>query len=179
MRRLRVRADVALIGQSLRWNGALSVDYIESETGARPYYIDCNPRLVEPMAAWLAGTDLVDALLRVSLDETPGVMPDSREGVRTHQGMQALLGCALDGGNRGDLLRICLDLLMRRGAYAGSAEELTPVRLDWISVVPLAMTTLILLAAPGFADRLVARGWGAHLLGAGSIAIIENEIGRA
>jgi hypothetical protein len=178
VRRGRVRADVALIGQSLRWHGALSIDYIESESGARPYYIDCNPRLVEPMAAYLAGTDLVDALLRVSLDDTPAAMPDSREGVRTHQAMQALLGCALESGNRRDLLRVCRDLLMRRGAYAGSVEELTPLRQDWISVVPLAMTTLLLLAAPGLAKRMATRGWGAHLLDARSIAIIENEIGR-
>ena len=176
--RSRVRADVALIGQSLHWHGALSVDYIESESGARPYYIDCNPRLVEPMAAYLAGTDLVDALLRVSLGETPEIMPDSREGVRTHQAMQALLGCALAGGRRFDLLRICRDLLMHSGAYAGSVEELTPVRLDWMSAVPLAMTALILLAVPNLAKRLAARGWGAHLLDARSIAIIENEIGR-
>jgi predicted ATP-grasp superfamily ATP-dependent carboligase len=176
--RARVRADVALIGRSLHWHGALSVDYIESESGGRPFYIDCNPRLVEPMAAYLAGTDLVDALLRVSLGETPEVMPDSREGVRTHQAIQALLGCALDGGNRRELLRICRDLLVRRGAYAGSVEELTPVRLDWISAVPLAMTTLLLLAAPKLATRLATRGWGAHLLDTRSIAVIESEIGR-
>jgi predicted ATP-grasp superfamily ATP-dependent carboligase len=175
--RARVRADMALIGRHLHWHGALSVDYIESESGARPYYVDCNPRLVEPMAAYLAGTDLVDALLRVSLGETPEVMSDSREGVRTHQAMQALLGCALDGGNRFDLLRICRDIFVRHRAYAGSVEELTPVRLDGISIVPLAMTAFLLLAAPRLAKRLVLHGWGAHLLDARSIAIIENEIG--
>ncbi|CAN5406120.1 ATP-grasp domain-containing protein [soil metagenome] len=176
--RARVRDDITRIGQSLHWHGALSVDYIESESGARPFYIDCNPRLVEPMAAYLAGTNLVDALLRVSLGDTPAAMSDSREGVRSHQGMQALLGCALDGGNRRDLLRICRDLLMRRGDYAGSVEELTPVRLDWISAVPLAMTILLLLAEPALATRLAMRGWGAHLLDTHSIVIIENELGR-
>jgi hypothetical protein len=44
--------------------------------------------------------------------------------------------------------------------------------------VPLAMTTLLLLVAPQLANRLATRGWGAHLLDARSIAIIENEIGR-
>ena len=57
-------------------------------------FIDCNPRLVEPMSAYLAGLDLVDLLLRVSQGKTPEPAPDSREGVRTHLAMQALLGCA-------------------------------------------------------------------------------------
>jgi len=34
----------------------------------------------------------------------------------------------------------------------GSAEELTPVRLDWISAVPLAMIAVVLLAAPKLAS---------------------------
>ena len=36
---------------------------------ATPLLIDCNPRLVEPMSAYLAGTDLVGLLLKVSLGE--------------------------------------------------------------------------------------------------------------
>ena len=51
-------------------------------------FIDCNPRLVEPMSAYLAGLDLVDLLLRVSQGKTPEPAPDGREGVRTHLAMQ-------------------------------------------------------------------------------------------
>ena len=49
------------------------------------------------------------------------------------------------------------------GPYADSTEELTPVRLDWISAVPLAMTMLLLIA-PKLAATLAKSGWGAHLL---------------
>lgn len=61
------------------------------------------------------------------------------------------------------------------GPYAGSSEELTPVGLDWISAVPLAMTVGFLLASPAFAIKLARGGFGAHLLDLGSIRVIEGE----
>jgi predicted ATP-grasp superfamily ATP-dependent carboligase len=174
VRRPGVRADVAIIGERLGWHGALSVDTIMPEEGSH-LFIDCNPRLVEPMSAYLAGLDLVDLLLRVSQGKTPESAPDSREGVRTHLAMQALLGCAARDGTRHEVFRECMRVAARRGPYAGSVEELTPVRRDWISAVPLAMTALVLLANPKLAGKLSKKGWGAHLLGIKSIRLIESE----
>ncbi|MGM4889247.1 ATP-grasp domain-containing protein [Tardiphaga sp. 20_F10_N6_6] len=176
VRRDRVRDDLATVGRHLAWHGALSIDFIMPDDDSGPFYIDCNPRLVEPMAAYLAGVDLVDLLLRISLDETPDVAPATREDVVTHQAMQALLGRAQRGGDRRDLLCICRDIWCRRGDYAGSTEELTPVRIDWLSVVPLMMTALLLLVSPGLSHVLAKRGWGAHLLNVGTVAAIESEM---
>src|SRR6202165_815379 len=173
-----VRALLTMIGANLAWHGALSVDYVMADDGTTPLLIDCNPRLVEPMSAYLAGVDLVGLLLRVSLGETPAAAPQSRAGVRTHLAMQALLGCAARGGARRDILRECGHLLTGGGPYAGSTEELTPVRLDWISAVPLAMIAIFLLVAPKLAVRLATGGWGAHLLDLGSIGLIESEDSR-
>ncbi|MFN5713677.1 MAG: hypothetical protein ACK463_03695, partial [Bradyrhizobium sp.] len=61
------------------------------------------------------------------------------------------------------------------GLYRGSAEELTPVRLDWLSAVPLGMTAALLLASPPIAASLARGGFGAHLLDRGSIRTIEGE----
>jgi hypothetical protein len=127
------------------------------------------------MSAYLAGVDLVGLLLAVSLGETPPEMPDSRAGVRTHLAIQALLGCAARGGKRRDIIRECGHLLAGSGPYAGSIEELTPVRRDWVSAVPLAMIAIALLAAPKLGVRLARGGWGAHLLDLGSIRQIESE----
>ena len=88
--------------------------------------------------------------------------------------MQALLGCAARGGTRREIFRECVRLAAGRGPYAESVEELTPVRLDWISAVPLAMIALALLADPKLADTLSRKGWGAHLLDARSIRLIED-----
>ena len=119
--------------------------------------IDCNPRLVEPMNAYRAGVDLVGLLLLTSQGETPAALPESRAGVLTHLAMQALLGCASRGGTRSDIVRECVRLIGASGPYAGSSEELTPVRLDWISAVPLAMTAAFLLASPNVSDQTRAR----------------------
>jgi hypothetical protein len=152
----------------------LSVDIIMLEEGSHRF-IDCNPRLVEPMSASLAGLDLVDLLLRVSQGKITEPAPDSREDVRTHLAMQALLGCAARDGTRREIFRECMRVTAGRGSYAGSIEELTPVRSDWISAVPLAMTALALLANPKLAGTLSKKGWGAHLLGIESIRLIESE----
>jgi predicted ATP-grasp superfamily ATP-dependent carboligase len=169
-----MRADVAAIGKHLGWHGALSVDAIVRPDGSH-LFIDCNPRLVEPMSAYLAQTDLMGLLLRISLGETPEAVPEGRQNVRTHLAMQALLGCAERAGSRLEIARECVRLFAGRGRYRGSVEELTPVRCDWASAMPLAMTALALLAKPQWAIILSNKGWGAHLLGAESIRRIEDE----
>jgi predicted ATP-grasp superfamily ATP-dependent carboligase len=173
--RPQVRAHLATIGEKLAWHGALCIDYILRDDSDTPLLIDCNPRLVEPMNAYLAGVDLVGLLLRVSQGEVPAALPESRAEVRTHLAMQALLGCASRGGTRRDIMRECWRLLTAAGPYADSGEELTPVRLDWLSAVPLAMTAALLLLAPKLAIRLARGGWGAHLLDLRSISLIESE----
>src|SRR5258708_7213980 len=173
--RPQVRTHLATIGENLAWHGALCVDYILPDGSVTPLLIDCNPRLVEPMSAYLAGVDLVGLLLRVSQGEVPAALPESRAVVRTHLAIQVLLGCASRGGTRRDILCECWRLVTGRGPYADSAEELTPVRLDWLSAVPLAMTASALLVAPKLALRLARSGWGAHLLDLGSIRLIERD----
>jgi hypothetical protein len=66
-------------------------------------------------------------------------------------------------------------LLVGSGPYADSTEELTPVRLDWFSAMPLVMTAIFLLVTPKSAVTLARGGWGAHLLDPGSIRLIESE----
>jgi len=171
--RADIRTDLVAIGEYLGWHGALSIDYVLADEKT-PLLIDCNPRLVEPMSAWLAGTDLVGLLLAVSLGETPKPSAPSRDGVRTHLAMQALLGCAAGGGNRRDLVREAWRLATGSGAYADSIEELTPLRRDWLSLVPLAVLTIALLAKPKLAATMAKKGWGAHLLDLASIRAIER-----
>jgi predicted ATP-grasp superfamily ATP-dependent carboligase len=171
--RPRVRSDVATIGKRLDWHGALSVDVMATGKGDH-FFIDCNPRLVEPMSAFSAGLDLVGLLLRVSRGETPLVLAEGREGVRTRLAVQALLGRAIRGGSRRDILRECMRLVAGREPYDDSVEELTPVRHDWISAIPPAMIALALLANPKLAATLSKKGWGEHLLDARAVRIIED-----
>jgi predicted ATP-grasp superfamily ATP-dependent carboligase len=169
-----VGTHLARIGMRLAWHGALSVDYILREPDGTPLLIDCNPRLVEPMNAYFSGLDLVDLLVQVSRGETPGRWPEGRAGVRTHLAMQALLGCGMRKGSRRELVAEFLRLVRRRAIYADSREELTPVKLDWPSALPLGATLMLLLANPHLAYDLPKRGWGSHLLDDASVRLIEQ-----
>lgn len=168
-----VESHMRKIGHRLAWHGALSVDYIL--TPKAPYYIDCNPRLVEPMSALLCGLDLAGLLLQVSCEAEMVPVSPSAPGIRTHLSMQALLGAADRGASRRDLLAECRRLLTRQGPYRDSEEELTPVGRDWKSAVPAVTTALMLVTNPRWAASLAKRGWGDHLLTLKTIRIISSE----
>jgi carbamoylphosphate synthase large subunit len=150
-----VREHVEAIGTHLAWHGSLNIDYLLDD-GGRPYYIDANPRLVEPMNAVFSGANLADLLVRVSLGEQPGPV-EGRPGVASHMLVQSLLGRAEQGGSRRDLAREIGRALAHRGIYAGSREELTPILHDPPALVALAGVAGRLLAAPDSATSLSER----------------------
>ena len=143
-----IRAHLEVLGGRLGWHGALSADAILTEGG--PVYIDINPRLVEPGNAWRAGVDLVGALLDVALGRPPTDQSRSRTGVATHQLLLAVLGAAQHDRTRRAVLAEIGDALRHRGSYENSSEELTPVRHDLRSAIPVAAATLATLARPSF-----------------------------
>jgi biotin carboxylase len=74
---------VGKIGRALNWHGALSFDHIREDASGIPHFIDANPRLVEPMNAWLSGVDLPGALLKISLGGKVPEQTEARPGVLT------------------------------------------------------------------------------------------------
>jgi predicted ATP-grasp superfamily ATP-dependent carboligase len=151
--RAGVRATAERIGQALKWHGALSFDYILDDATGTPHFIDANPRLVEPMNAWLSGVDLPGALLRISLGETPPAQSDGREGVLTRLGLMGLLDAARRRGRRRDILREIGLLASASGRYRGSREELVPLLTDPWCVIPIGVVVARLLRAPAAAAR--------------------------
>src|SRR6266436_2988822 len=148
-----VRDTVERIGQALRWHGALSFDYIQDDATRTPHFIDANPRLVEPMNAWLSGVDLPGALLQVSLGNTPPVQADGRAGVLTRLGLMGLLDAARRRHHRRDVLREIGLLAAGSGRYRGSREELVPLLTDPWCAIPLGVVVARLLRAPATAAR--------------------------
>jgi biotin carboxylase len=118
-------------GWLLNWHGALSLDAILE--GGRAWYIDVNPRIVEPINGLYAGVDLVEEMLQVTLGtEVEEERPPKHgiEGVETHQLVIALLKAAQEG--RMHLLGEVFKALMGFHEYAGSREELTPLDNDGV-----------------------------------------------
>jgi predicted ATP-grasp superfamily ATP-dependent carboligase len=148
-----VRDTVMRIGQALKWHGALSFDYIRDDATGTPHFIDANPRLVEPMNAWLSGVDLPGVLLQISLGETPPVQPEGRAGVLTRLGLMGLLDAARRRHRRRDILREIGLLAAGSGRYRGSREELVPLLTDPWCAIPLGVVVARLLRAPEAAAR--------------------------
>jgi predicted ATP-grasp superfamily ATP-dependent carboligase len=151
--RAEVRETVERIGRALAWHGALSFDYIRDDATGTANFIDANPRLVEPMNAWLSGVDLPGALLQISLGEAPPVQPEGREGVLTRLGLMGLLDAARRRYRRRDILREIGLLIGNSGRYRGSREELVPLLTDPWCAIPLAVVVARLLRAPEAAAR--------------------------
>jgi predicted ATP-grasp superfamily ATP-dependent carboligase len=149
----QVRDTVERIGQALNWHGALSFDYIRDDATGTPHFIDANPRLVEPMNAWLSGVDLPGALLRISLGEAAPTQPAGREGVLTRLGLMGLLDAARQRNRRVDILREIGLLALSSGRYRGSREELVPLLTDPWCALPLGVVVARLLRAPRAATQ--------------------------
>jgi hypothetical protein len=167
--RAEVRDIVERIGAALAWHGALSFDYIQDGATGTPRFFDANPRLVEPMNAWLSGVDLPGALLQVSLGKSPPTQADGREGVLTRLGLMGLLDAARQRGQRADVIREIGLLVTRSGRYRGTIEELVPLRTDPCCALPLAIVITRLLRAPGAAARFSATTIAAYSLSPAAI----------
>ncbi len=154
-----VREHLATLGRALDWHGALVLDYLYDRAEAQPYYIEANPRLVEPMNAVLSGVNLADILAQLSLGRSFAAEPlrVGRFGVRSHSLAATLLGQADGGASRRDLLRLIGQAATRRGVFADSAEDLTPARLDPPSLIALGVVSAAVLLDPANAKRLAGR----------------------
>jgi predicted ATP-grasp superfamily ATP-dependent carboligase len=154
-----VRSHLSLLGQRLGWHGALAVDYFLNPSTDQPLYYEANPRLVEPMNAVLSGVNLADILVRLSLGESlkDGGVKMGNPGVRSHSLLATLLGVAAYNGSRTCIAREFVTALFRRGVYSSSREDLTPIVVDPLSVLPMAAVLVQLLFSPSVAQHLSAR----------------------
>ncbi|MFZ1043540.1 MAG: hypothetical protein WAN58_19755 [Anaerolineales bacterium] len=154
-----VRKDLELLGQHLSWHGALAIDYFYNPETERPLYIEANPRLVEPMNACLSEVNLAEILVQLSLGESFTEIPTKlgRLGVRSHSLMAMLLGKAEQNGSRWELLKMLVRVILRRGIYKNSCEDLTPLGLDPPSLIPLTFVTIQLLINPAIASSISGR----------------------
>jgi biotin carboxylase len=157
-----VREQVSILGGKLRWHGALSADVILSPGG--PQFIDINPRLVEPVNAYRSGVDLAGALLDIARNGSAEPQATGRPGVQTHQLLLAVLGAAQHDGRRRDIARQLWAALSRHDGYRASAEELTPLRHDPLTIVPVAVAVAATLIRPATWRHLTSGSVSAYAL---------------
>jgi predicted ATP-grasp superfamily ATP-dependent carboligase len=165
------REHVAALGEALGWHGGITLDYMH-ENGS-PRYIECNPRTVEPGNAAASGVNLPDLQVRLTLGEELERRV-GRPGVRTHGTLALLLGAAARGAGRRGVLAELANAVGHRGVYAESSEQLTPVRADPPSVVPLAVVAGRVLTAPDAASRIAAEAVSRYAIDAAAVAVVEG-----
>jgi carbamoylphosphate synthase large subunit len=175
-----VRDHLVTLGQSLGWHGPLALDYLFDEAGGRPTYIEANPRLVEPMNAALSGVNLADLTVRVALGEVEGSGDPRRGhlGIRSHSLMAIMLGVADHGGSRWEVLLTIAEDMWGRGIFAESQEDLTPVRVDPLSLIPLGVVTGQLLLRPRAAHQIATGAVNAYSLSASTVETIMAFDGK-
>lgn len=163
--------DLRRIGGALGWHGGFSVDYFWDEAAGRASYIDPNPRLTEPMNALVNGVNLPELQVRLSLGEHLPAVPDGTRSARSHGLIHAVLGAAADGGGRRGVLATARRVLARRGAYAGSAEGLTPLGVDPPSAVAMAYVVGRLALDPARAQQMATGTIASYSLGGAVTAL--------
>jgi len=163
-----------MLGQALNWHGPLALDYLFDEATGTPTYIECNPRLVEPMNATLSGVNMADLTVRVALgEEGVSAVSSSRQlGIRSHSLMALLLGVADQGASRWEVLHTIEEDLRGRGIFANSREDLTPLRSDPLSLIPLGVVTGQLLLHPRAAHHIATGAVNAYSLSAATVEAI-------
>ena len=170
-----VVAHLQALGARLRWHGALHFDYIlRGGDPAQPLYIDANPRLVEPVNAYLSGVDLAEALLRVARGEPNGPLAIGRPGVRTRLGIPGLMERAAATGRRAAVLADFAAQLFGQGRYAGTVEELTPADDGLRSRIPPWGILLHLLRQPAAAAAISRNVVAAYALGPRGHAFVDR-----
>ncbi|MDR2930166.1 MAG: carbamoyl-phosphate-synthetase [Propionibacteriaceae bacterium] len=145
------RSDMLAVGQRLQWHGAITFDFIMRD--GKPFYIECNPRMVEPANAQCAGVNLPDLLIKLSAGlPFPSTLQVGRAGVKTRSTQALLLGTAEKTRKRRDVLTRLSACLRDRT----SVEVLTPVLRDPPSIVPFVVVLVALLVNPRSVSRFAS-----------------------
>ncbi len=171
------RNHIQKVGRHLNWHGCLTLDFIYK--GGTPYYIECNPRMIEPANAARAGVNFPLLLIAVAKgDDIPDKLIVGKEGVKTHSTMALLLGAAEKKSNRRGLLKIFLNSMLCKGDFAGSSEVLTPVKKDFPSIIPLIVTLLRLLIKPGKVSSITENTVQEYCVLPDTVEKMKNQIDK-
>lgn len=161
----RVVADMERIGSHLNWHGAMFIEYFLDLATGDVQYLECNPRTGEMLNARLAGANLCEQLIRVSLgEEVEASLPPGETGVRSHQGFLIGLARALAGKSRWQILRERRAARAGRGFYEDSQDELTRPGEDWLSIFPNLGVMAQLAVSPSLAKGIVEKTVGNYSL---------------
>ncbi len=171
-----VIAHVRRLGEALSWHGPIALDYIYGQSHRHPYYLEANPRLVEPLNAFYSGVNFPDLTIQAALGEAKlyAQTKIGQPGVRTHSTMAIALGSANSQGSRTKVARLLWQSLIHQEIFANSREDLTPFSQDIRSIIPFLVVTGQLLLDPRRAGQISDHSIGSYSLQAATVQKIET-----
>jgi hypothetical protein len=127
------------------------------------------------MNATMSGINLADLTVRVALgeEEASSIPRHGQPGIRNHSLLAILLGVVGQGASRWKVLHTIVEAMRGRGIFAQSREDLTPVRLDPLSLIPLGVVTGQLLLRPRAAYHIASGAVSAYSLTAATVETIK------
>jgi len=173
-----VEENVRRVGESLAWHGPIFMEYFFDPTSGSSSFIEINPRIGEVSNAWLSGTNLVEATLRIALGERCEPLPPGRLGVRSHAGFVWLILEAAEGGNRRALWRRARHIWQLGRLTPAVENETTRFRDDPLSLLPAIKTYAHLLCSPRAARQMLTGAVDAYALSASAVRQIDEESDR-
>ena len=152
-----IKDHLKKLGEYLQWHGPLAIDYIFDEHKQKPYYIDPNPRLVEPMNAFYSGINIPDKVVQLALRKTQQEDITQQIGIRSHSLLALLLGTAAYNQTRKSVIKAIFQSVLKREIFKNSKEDLTPITQDFFSIIPLCVVSIQLLLNPKNAIKLARK----------------------
>ncbi|MBP2620969.1 ATP-grasp domain-containing protein [Streptococcus panodentis] len=165
------REHAEKLGRFLKWHGSLTLDFIRRE--GQFYYIECNPRMVEPANAYKAGVHFPKIMIDLATHSY--AEPEVRlgqAGIQTHSLMALIIGTAERTKSRIKILQTIRQWLWK----SDSQEVLMPVWQDFPSFIPLATVTLRLLINPKSVKHLVDQTVKHYSVEPATVKNIEQKI---
>ncbi len=164
------REHIEKIGRHLKWHGGLTLDFISVNHAF--YYIECNPRMVEPANAYKAGVNFPKILIELAKgNDSQTNICVGKPGVKTHSLLALIIGTAERTQSRRKIWQTIREWLFK----SDSAEVLTPIRHDFPSVIPLVVITIRLLLNPKSVKKLVEHTVGHYSVAPATIKAVEQQ----
>ncbi len=164
------REHIEKLGHHLKWHGGLTLDFIF--LNHHFYYIECNPRMVEPANAYKAGVNFPKLLIELAQnnDSQPDISV-GKPGVRTHSLLALIIGTAEKTQSRRKIWETIRLWLFK----SDSDEVLTPIRKDFPSIIPLVVIAIRLLLNPKSVKKLVEHTVGHYSVAPATIKAVEQQ----
>lgn len=164
------REHIEKIGCYLKWHGGLTLDFIT--VNHQFYYIECNPRMVEPANAYKAEVNFPKILIDLAQGKEPkSGISLGKPGVKTHSLLALVIGTAERTQSRRKIWQTIREWLFK----SDSAEVLTPIRKDLSSVIPLVVIAIRLLLNPKSVKKLVAHTVDHYSVDSTTIKAVEQQ----